>query len=245
MTGGCRRLGAGIAAALAKAGYDLALHASRMAEPEPALAAVLGEWRGFAADFRDPASAPALYDAVRGHFGRPPDLLVNSASIFGQDDLSSVTVDDLRQGFAVNGAAAALLSAAFARDGGGGGGGGGGGDRAIVNILDQRIAHPHGDQLSYTLGKLALAGLTRMGSAVSGVRTNGVAPGLTMPTPDYAPAQLAELAARMPLARLPRPEDVADAVLFLATARGVDGQIVFVDGGASLVPFAGDFLHIA
>lgn len=240
VTGGCRRLGAAVSAALAREGYALALHASGRAEPEPALARTLAEagaeWRGFAADFADPGTAPGLYARVAGAFGRAPDLLVNSASIFGQDRLGDAGAGDLMGAYAVNCAAAVLLTGAFAASGAGDGG------RSVVNILDQRIAHPHRDQLGYTLGKLALAGFTR---TPAGVRVNGVAPGLTLPTAEYDTRRMERLARLMPLGLLPAPGDVARAVLFLARARGVDGQVLFVDGGAGLVPFDRDFVDLA
>jgi NAD(P)-dependent dehydrogenase (short-subunit alcohol dehydrogenase family) len=240
VTGGCRRLGAAVAAGLAHAGYDLALHGSHDAVPEPALAAVLAEtgveWHGFAADFAAPASAAALFAAVTARFGRAPDLLVNGASVFGQDGLAEANADELMRAYAVNCAAAVLLVQAFASAGGMG-------DRSVVNILDQRIAHPHPDQLSYTLAKLGLAGLTRIGAG--GVRMNGVAPGLTLATDAYDDGRMARLAGLMPLGRLPTPADIAAAVLFCAGAVGMDRQILYVDGGAHLVPFARDFMHLA
>ncbi len=240
VTGGCRRLGAGIAAALARAGYDLALHGSHDADPEPALAAALraggATWHGFVADFIDPATAPALFARVVARCGRAPDLLVNGASVFGQDRLADVTADDLARAYAVNCLAPTLLVQAFAAAGGAG-------DRSVVNILDQRIAHPHPDQLSYTLAKLALAGLTRIGAA--GIRINGVAPGLTIATDDYDEGQMQRLAGLMPLARLSTPDDIAAAVLFCARTPAFDRQIIYVDGGAHLVPFERDFMHLA
>ena len=239
VTGGCRRLGAAIAARLARAGYVLALHGHQDATPEPALAEVLGEWRGFVADFADADAAEHLFASVCEAFGRAPDLLVNSASLFGQDRLATVTAADLHAHHAVNCAAPVLLTRAFAAAGGEG--------RAIVDILDQRIAHPHGDQLAYTLSKLALAGLTGIAARelAPGVRVNAVAPGLTIATQDYREDQVARLAAAMPLARLSTPADIAEAVLFLATTPGVTGQTLFVDGGAHLVPFERDFMHLA
>jgi NAD(P)-dependent dehydrogenase (short-subunit alcohol dehydrogenase family) len=240
VTGGCRRLGAGIAAALARAGYHLALHGSHDADPEPALAAALAEtgttWHGFVADFTDPAAALHLFAGVVARYGRAPNLLVNSASVFGQDRLADTTADDLAQAYAVNCIAPTLLVQAFAAAGGEG-------DRSVVNILDQRIAHPHPDQLSYTLAKLALAGLTRIGAA--GIRINGVAPGLTIATDDYDDRQMTALAGLMPLARLSTPDDIAEAVLFCARTAALDRQVIYVDGGAHMVPFERDFMHLA
>ena len=117
---------------------------------------------------------------------------------------------------------------------------------SIVNIIDQRVQNPNADQFSYTLSKTALAGATRALAAnfAPALRVNAVAPGLTMPTPEYSAAQIDRCAAAMPLDILPRPEDIADAVAYLATAQAVTGQTLFVDGGAHLKSFDRDFLYI-
>ena len=96
------------------------------------------------------------------------------------------------------------------------------------------------------MSKQALAEATRTLARVLAprVRVNAVAPGLTIPTLDYSPAQLARLTAAMPLERLSQPEDVAAAVVYLAGARASTGQTLFVDGGAGLHDFARDFVHL-
>jgi NAD(P)-dependent dehydrogenase (short-subunit alcohol dehydrogenase family) len=176
---------------------------------------------------------------VIAHFGEPPDLFVNSASLFGQDRLDSVTADELARHFAINASAPALLTKALAaalpQDGG---------DYAIINILDQRLSHPHADQFAYTLSKFALAGLTQTSAQVLAprIRVNAVAPGLTLVTPDYEEGQPERLASLMPLMRLPLPQEVAEAVLYLARARATTGQVIHVDGGAHLVAYDRDFM---
>ena len=242
VTGGHRRLGAAIARTLAGSGYDVAIHGSQDAEPETGLSqafeAAGAQWAGFAADFGDVNAPGRLMASVTAHFGRAPDLLVNSASIFGQDRLSDTTHAALMDHYAVNCAAPALLIQAFAASGGAG--------RSIVNILDQRIAQPHGDQLAYSLSKHALAGLTRIAARdlAPAIRVNAVAPGLTIVTEDYDAAQTERLAARMPLARLPQAEEVAEAVLFVARAKATTGQTIFVDGGAHMTSFERDFVNM-
>ncbi|HWK36575.1 SDR family oxidoreductase [Sphingomonas sp.] len=242
VTGSCRRLGAHIAARLAEAGYDLALHTGHDPEPEPWLGARIAavEHHVFAADLADSAAVEALPEQVAAHFGRPVALLVNSASRFealdgarpgeggGYEDLAA----HLRVNCVAPYALATRVSAA--------------GAAAVINILDQRIAQPPVDQLAYTLSKQALAEVTRTLAVALAPRTrvNGVAPGLTIPTPDYGAAQLDRLAAMMPLAHLPAPEDVADAVAWLAQARSVTGQVVYVDAGAHLRSYQRDFVHL-
>lgn len=243
VTGGCRRLGAAIAARLALDGFALALHASRSATPEDPLRDALERegtsWRGFAADLADAGETEALLPAIADHFGRAPDLLVNSAARFGDDRPETVDIAALASHYAINCAAPAVLAKVFAAQSGTGG-------RAIVNILDQRIAQPHGDQLSYTLSKMALAGLTEIlaRELAPAIRVNGVAPGLTIPTKDYDDATLQAAAAAMPLLKLPSPAQVADAVSWLACADAVTGQTIFVDGGAHMKSFASDFVNL-
>ena len=72
-------------------------------------------------------------------------------------------------------------------------------------------------------------------------RVNAVAPGLTLPSPAHDEAVMARTSDLMPLQRLPSPQDIAEAVLYFAGARSVTGQILFVDGGASLRGFERDF----
>jgi NAD(P)-dependent dehydrogenase (short-subunit alcohol dehydrogenase family) len=245
VTGGHRRLGARIAMHLASAGYTLAIHGRFDAEPHRFLRERLAEtgvdWHGFIADFLVPGTAEALLAQVTAHFGRAPDLLVNSASMFGEGDLESITEDEIARYHQVNTGAPVLLTKAFAqaqREAGR--------DASVVNILDQRLAQPHGDQLAYTLGKAGLAAFTQIAARTLApeIRVNAVSPGLTLATYDYTPEQLGRLARHAPLGRLPEPEDVAEAVLYLARARAVTGQTIIVDGGAHMRSYVRDFVHL-
>lgn len=244
VTGGCHRVGAAIAGRLAEAGWALALHGRHAAEPDPSLLARLEKagcvWHGFAADLADQDELAALVGRVARHFGVAPTLLVNNASLFGNDDPATMTHDALVAHFAVNTAAPVLLAREVAARVGE--------DETavIVNILDQRIRHPVGDQASYTISKLALAGATEMLARALAPRARvcGIAPGLTLPTEDYRPAQMDEIRAAMPLQLLPDPEDVADAVLYLTRARATTGQVIYVDGGANLAAFKRDFVYL-
>lgn len=243
VTGGKRRLGAEISAKLAAAGYALALVSHQDAPPEAALAVALeahgSEWHAFTFDLRagDPAD---LIGTIAKHFGRTPDLLVNSAAMFGQDDWQSMTLETLEAHFRLNLFSPLLLAQALVQAAGPQA------RPAIVNILDQRVVNPHRDQLSYTLSKQALAASVRsMAASFAGrARYNGVAPGLVIATDDYTPEQETRLAQMMPLGALPSPSAVADAVVYLAQAKDVTGQVIFVDGGAHLKSFDRDFMHL-
>jgi NAD(P)-dependent dehydrogenase (short-subunit alcohol dehydrogenase family) len=244
VTGGKRRLGAEIAARLSKAGYALALVSHLDKEPEASLLAVLDEhesnWQPFIHDLSEPAASASLIDAITAHFGRAPDLLVNNAAMFGQDDWAAMTAKTLEAHFRLNLFTPVLLAQALVKATGQKK------QPAIVNIIDQRVTNPHGDQLSYTLSKLSLAASVRSIATAFGsrARVNGVAPGLVISTDDYDAEQEERLAAMMPLGALPSPSGVADAVLYLAGAKHVTGQTIFVDGGANLKSFDRDFMYL-
>lgn len=245
VTGGCRRLGAAISAALGRAGYDIAIHSGHSSEPEATLLAEL-EAAGaghshHVADLADEAALVGLVPEVERAWGRPPTLLVNNAAQFDYDAPETATRASLLDHYAVNSVAPVLLAQAIAARAGAGR------PAAIVNILDQRIAAPNADQFSYTLSKLALSEATAILAArfAPHVRVSAVAPGLTLPTPDYDDALMADAATRMPLARLADPAEIADAVVYLAKAGAVTGQTLFVDGGAHLCHYPRDFLFLA
>lgn len=244
VTGGTKRVGAAIAARLATQGYSLALTSHSGSQPEEALAKIMErentDWQLFDCDLSVTAEIEALVGDVSRHFGRTPDLLVNCVSRFGQDDWTDIDADDLEDQFATNLFAPVLLARDLVKASAGGTA------PCIVQILDQRVRSPNRDQLSYTLSKQALSESVRTLAISFGKRARvcGVAPGLVLPTDDFEESQIAYLAGEMPLGLLPDPQDIAQAVLYLAEARAVTGQIVYVDGGAHLTQFARDFVHM-
>lgn len=242
ITGGWRRIGAAIARRLAEAGWDLALHAHSDSTFDQDFADELAQLGAavhpLAADLADAAAVTRLPAEAMALAGRAPSLLVNCAALFREDTAMTVTAAMLDEHLAVNLAAPVLLTRALAdlaQDG-----------AAVVHILDQRVLNPVPDQLSYTLSKQALHAAVRTlaRSLAPRVRVNAVAPGLTLPTPDYSDAQWQRLTALMPLERLASPAEIAEAVLFLAGARAITGQTIFVDGGAHLESFARDFVYL-
>lgn len=247
VTGGWRRIGAAIARKLAGEGWDLALHAHHAHTFDPEFTAQLG-WMGaqvypVAGDLGDPAFPAAMLEDVTARAGRAPVLLVNSASLFQDDTIASLTPEALDEHFGVNLFAPLLLTRAFADRLASAGESSEG---AVVNILDQRVQNPVPDQLSYTLSKQALHAAVRTlaRSLAPRVRVNGVAPGLILPTQDYDAHQWQRLEEIMPLKRLPGADEIAEAVHFLATARAVTGQTIFVDAGASLESYPRDFVYL-
>lgn len=243
VTGGLHRVGAAISARLAREGYALAIHKRSPGEADPVLAEALAETGAvshrFAADLSDPAAVEALVPAVIERFGRAPDLLVNNAALFAEGEWADLSAAALAEMMQVNHHAPVMLARALVAASEGR-------RPAIVNIVDQRVAHPVPDQIAYSLSKAALWQATATLAVAFGsrARVNAVAPGLTLATGDYSAAQVERLAKRMPLGALPTPAEVADAVAWLARAEAVTGQTIFVDGGAHLAPLGRDFVAL-
>jgi pteridine reductase len=234
VTGGAIRVGRTISMTLLEAGYDLAVHyrSSRdEAEELQALARDLGrECAAFRADLAEPAETEALIRSVAEVFGRL-DLLVNSAASFDSRPLTEVDDEVWDKVMALNAraphllvrAAAPLLAASRG---------------AVVNIVDLSAFQAWTEHPVHAVSKAALAHLTRVQARALApeVRVNAVAPGAVLPPEAYSPERWKVLAERTPLRRLGTPEDVAQAVLFLARAGFVTGQVLAVDGGRLLGP---------
>jgi len=178
------------------------------------------------ADFANGEALRKLVPAA-ATFG-PLTLLVNNASQFEEDEISTLDRARFEQTIAVNLTAPLFLGKAFAAQAPEG--------SSIVNVLDQRVLKPTPRFFSYTLSKSALhtATITLAQALSPKLRVNAVAPGPTLPSPRQSAEQFAVQAAAVPLQRGPTPEDVAAAVLYLAEAKSVTGMVIAVDGGQHL-----------
>lgn len=173
-------------------------------------------------------------DAVRALVRSLPPIsaLVNNAGIFDERKFLEVSNSDFRRAYEVNLIAVATLTQEAAKtmvDG-----------SRIVNIASRAYLgaknHPH-----YVASKAAVVGYTRasaMELAPRGILVNAIAPGL-IDTPilrALTPERLAQQLALQPTGKAGRPEDIAQAVSFLASPQTgfITGQVLFVDGGKSL-----------
>lgn len=243
ITGAARRIGRCIAETLATAGWHVGVHYNHSeSDAEETVRAITdagGRAFALAADLSDPAACAGLIGAAHEKTGGL-GCLINNASLFVEDTAHDVDAQTFDQIMAVNLRAPVILSRAFADQVPEGGEG------VIVNILDQKLANPNLDFLSYTLSKHGLSALTEMMAASYGpsVRVCGVAPGLTLPSGDQPQSQFDAVHGRTPLARGSQPEDIAGAVLYLLGARAVTGETILVDGGQHLVPSARDVMFL-
>ena len=232
VTGAAGGIGRAIANGLASEGARLVLF-DRDAEGLAATRAELGD--GHAAIALDLAEtdriAAVLTEAART---AAPSILVNVAAMSVPASLAEVTEEQFNRQMTVNMTAALLASQAFralrdtARTG------------AIVNISSIAATHPVPLGAAYSPGKAALSMLTQQLAVEwgpEGIRSNLVSPGLILtPLSERFYADPEDRQARenvVPSRRIGRPEDIADAVLFLASDRAdyVNGAEIVVDGG--------------
>ena len=220
VTGAGKRVGAEIARGLVRDGWAVVAHVhhERDAVPDGSVKAV--------ADLADPACADAIFAAAKAL--PPVRLLVNNAARFAWDSLDDFSPDELSMHMAINVQAPILLSQHFAREHTDGE------DALIVNLLDSKLAAPNPDYLSYTLSKNALAAFTDLSAralASKGIRVNGIAPGLMLQSTGQTNENFGSMHSSNPLRRGVEPEDVLDAIRYLADARCVTGQVFVIDSG--------------
>jgi NAD(P)-dependent dehydrogenase (short-subunit alcohol dehydrogenase family) len=239
VTGAARRIGRGIALSLARAGADVAITYNRSAEDAAETVGLIEACgvRAYAVafDLHDPrAIRPAVEEVCRwSQKDRMPalDLLVNNAGAFETGALEEISAEQWDAIFQTNTRApllvaqAALPALRASRHGG-----------RIVNIGSLGGVRPWATHGHYCASKAALHMLTQtMAKAwAPAVAVNCVAPGMIVTGSEPGEAY-AHFVAKTPMARNGRIEDVAEVVLFLASATCfLTGQIIAVDGGLGL-----------
>jgi 3-oxoacyl-[acyl-carrier protein] reductase len=235
VTGGSRGIGRAIVLRLARQGADVAF--SYRGNTDAANATVaevqsLGR-RSLAiqADARHLEDAEALVKQVLDAFGKV-DILVNNAGITRDDLIMRMKADDWTDVLETNlfGAFWALKAVTRPMLKAKGG--------RIINITSVSGQAGQMGQANYSSAKAGLIGLTKAAArelASRGITVNAVAPGfvLTELTRDLPEALQEQITERTPLGRFGTPEEIADAVAFLASdeAGYITGQVLAVDGG--------------
>ncbi len=230
VTGGAVRVGRSIVLALIDSGYRVWVHCHHSQDEARALAAQHPD--GVAGVHVANLLEPAAREQLASVLGPRLDLLVNSAASFERGAFLERTDDDLRRVLELNLVAPlsllrscmpALRNAPAA---------------SVVNILDLGARNPWRGLLDHSIAKSALETATRgLAAELAPLRVNAVAPGtVAWPADNRAPPgseARARIVSRIPRGQIGSPEDVAQAVCFLARASHVNGHTLVVDGGST------------
>ena len=233
VTGGARGIGLAIAEGFASVGGRVII-LDLTAEVAESAASTIGEDAlGLACDTSDEASVKAAAERVKSVHGRC-DVLVNNAAIFRPKPLIESTLKDWNDGIAVNLSGYYNCVQAFGRlmlENGGG---------AMVHIGSIAAITSQFHGVDYSATKAAITGFSRQVAIEwggCGIRSNVVHPGLTktpLTAERNAGTDIMERRARMTaVKRMGEPDDIANAVMFLASDRSsyVTGADMIVDGG--------------
>ncbi len=232
VTGAAKRIGRSVALRLASEGADVIVNyrSSRM-EADEAVAQISATGRramAFQADVAKRADVAAMFAAIEREFGRL-DILVNNAGMFFPGKFDELTEEqwdtildsNLKSQFLCSQTAAPMLRRS--------------GQGRIINFasLGGLLAWPA--YTHYCVSKAGVIMLTRcLARALAPeITVNAVAPG-TISFPGDAPEIAEDFIRRTPLRRTGGPEDIDDAVIFLAQSPFITGQVIIVDGGRTL-----------
>lgn len=234
ITGGSRGIGAAIARNLASQGVNIAVIYARNEQAAELVCTQCREEYGVSAkaylcDVADFSAAKEVTNKIRMDFGTA-HILVNNAGItrdgllatMREEDFDAVLDTNLKGCFNMT----RHMSRLFLQNREG----------CIINISSVAGLMGNAGQCNYAASKAGILGLTKAAArelAPKGIRCNAVAPGFvgTDMTDDQRNNPLLD---RIPLGRMGDPEDVAEAVAYLANAKYVTGEVLRVDGGIAM-----------
>lgn len=231
VTGSGKRLGREVALGLAQRGADVVIHYRSSASDAREVVAEIEKLgrRSIAvqADLNDLSQIRAMFEQTAEQMDRL-DILVNSAASFVQTEFAGTKEKDWNESLDTNVKAPFFCSQAAApllkKTSG-----------CIINFADVAGILGWTGYIPHSIAKAGVIMLTRClaKELAPEVRVNAIAPG-TITLPDDVPELEANFIKQAPLKRSGRPNDVVDAVTYLATAKFVTGHTLVIDGGRVL-----------
>ncbi|MFD1342776.1 SDR family oxidoreductase [Litorisediminicola beolgyonensis] len=243
VTGAGKRLGRAMALYLGRRGYDVAVHYNSSDDAAEEVAGILrGEGRNAAAvgaNLLDEDAVQGLIGRASEALGGPISVLVNNASIFDYDDVSSATRESWDRHLESNLRAPFVLTQKLAEqvpepveDANGEPVAQG----LVVNMIDQRVRKLTPHFMTYTIAKMGLWAMTRTTAMALAprVRVNGIGPGPTLQGERQSEQHFARQREATTLSRGANPEDITGALGYFLDAPSVTGQLLCIDGGQHL-----------
>jgi len=234
ITGGAKRIGREIAIFLASKGYDLLISYNNSKKEAEKLASEIAKKYQvkveiFKCDLIDIKQAKKLINFAKINF-KNLNLLINNASIFNQSKFLEGSENQLMDNLNIHLISPLILSKEFAKFAKK--------DAQIINMIDKNIVRYDTSYFHYLLSKKSLAESTKMLALelAPNIRVNGIAPGIIMAPVYQGISKIDEenIIKKIPLARQGDVKNIIQTVEFLLDNNFVNGQIIFVDGGASL-----------
>ncbi len=234
ITGGSRGIGAAIAVKFASLGADIALiYSGNSKAAEEVCQAALGygvRAEAFQCDVADFEASKAAVAEIKNRFGKI-DVLVNNAGITRDGLIAMMKEADFDEVISVNLKGAfnmikhctpLFIKAKYGR---------------IINISSVSGLMGNAGQANYSASKAGLIGLTKAVAkelAARNVTCNAIAPGFIQTDMTKSFGEDNPLVAAIPLKRMGRPEEVAEAAAFLAMSDYITGEVIRVDGGLAM-----------
>jgi len=232
ISGGAARIGAQIVRTLHEDGYKVIIHCHQSEETAQALCHELNSKRNDSAqvvvtNLEDNKAVKKLTHTIKSL-----DLLVNNASVFYPTLTENSTIEDWNNIININLRApfflATGLSKVLATSQG-----------SIVNIIDIYSDRPLKNFSIYNISKAGMKMLTKTlaKELAPSIRVNGISPGSILWPQDESRLSDKEkimMLDRIALKKQGSPNDIAEAVLFLADAKYITGEVINIDGGRSL-----------
>ena len=232
ITGGAQRIGESMAKHLISLGFDVAIQYNNSKKKAFELQNILGnnknKFSTYQFDFENYKEISKFYKKVINDFGTI-DILINNASTFEFDTISTSTDKIFNKHLNVNLKAPFFLSQNFVkniknREG------------LIINIIDQRVNNITPYFTSYTLSKSALLTLTKSLALYLApkIRVNGISPGPTLMSKNQNSEQFKRQILRTPLKKQVQLSEINEAITYIINNNSVTGQVLTLDSGQSL-----------